>query len=198
MYNCKCGRNFLKSTSLNSHKRFCNTHVKKEKVISKYKLSENLYECECKRQFNNHQSLNAHFTHCIIHRNGIPGTNESGLSFNKNGPWNKGLNKNLDERLKKSGELYTQNIKNGKFFPSFLGKHHTIETKEKLSKANAGKNNGYIRTKYYEIFCPYENKIINVQGTWELKYANYLNSNDIKWIKSRKISLKYKLFENDY
>lgn len=77
-------------------------------------------------------------------------------------------------------------------------KHHTKETKEKQSIANNGRNNGYVKTKYYEVFCPYENKNIKIQGTWELKYANYLNEQNINWTKSKYINLKYKLFENDY
>lgn len=36
-----------------------------------------------------------------------------------------------------------------------------------------------------------------MQGTYELKYAQYLNSNNIKWSRGKEINLSYKLNETD-
>lgn len=48
--------------------------------------------------------------------------------------WNKGLNKDINESLKRAGEKYHQEILEGKIKPSFLGKHHSNETKQILSE----------------------------------------------------------------
>lgn len=102
------------------------------------------------------------------------------------------------EMRKKQGAAYSANIKSGKTKASFAGKHHTKEALEKLSVAAKGHTNGYAKTKYYSIFSPYMNEDIKVQGTYEYKYAQYLNENKINWIKKRTISLKYKLHDDDY
>ena len=47
--------------------------------------------------------------------------------------WNKGLTKDTDVRLKKSGESYSKKVKDGVIKPSFLGKHFTKEQKQKIS-----------------------------------------------------------------
>jgi len=70
-----------------------------------------------------------------------------------------------------------------------LSKSH----KEKLSKAAWNySGNGYAKVKYHKVFCPYLNKTISVQGTYELKYANYLNDNGIEWSRGKNVSLQYK------
>lgn len=48
--------------------------------------------------------------------------------------WNKGLTKEIDNRIKKASETLRSRYKNGEIIPSFLGKKHTAETKEKMSK----------------------------------------------------------------
>ena len=49
--------------------------------------------------------------------------------------WNKGLTKETNDSLKKAGETYRKRIKEGKIKPSFLGKHISEETKEKISNS---------------------------------------------------------------
>ena len=36
----------------------------------------------------------------------------------------------------------------------------------------------------YEVFCPSINESVLVQSTWEVKYAEYLNANNIAWVNS--------------
>lgn len=85
-------------------------------------------------------------------------------------PWNKGLTKLENESLKRAGEKISL------LLGSFLGKHHSKETKQKISVKMSERNNGIV--KYYEIFCPFENSNI-VQGTWERDFALYLNEYNI-------------------
>lgn len=173
MEKCNCGKEFEKKNSLKSHARFCKSYVKKEKPIF-------TGECECGKNFKSSQSLNAHYSHCIIHRNGKEGV--------KRGGWNVS-----SEARKKGGKTYSEKILSGEIIPSFKGKKHSKETREKLSMSSKGWTNGYIKTKFYEIFCPFMNEIIKVQGTYELEYATKLNNLKIDWIKSRKIYIKYNL-----
>jgi hypothetical protein len=198
MYTCNCGRQFETQRSLNSHARFCEKYEKISKKTSQYKIDEKIYRCECGKEYDNHQSLNAHFSHCLIHRNGVPTIRKYQHQKGIMHGWEKFSKEEIEEIHSKAGKSYSKNIKSGKTVPSFKNKHHSIETKQKMSSSNDGRNNGYVKTKYYEVFCPYENKMLKVQGTWELKYANYLNENNVNWTKSKKINLKYKLFNTDY
>lgn len=119
-------------------------------------------------------------------------------------PWNKGLTKETSERIKniceKSAKTYKEGIKSGRITPSFTGRHHSSATKEKLSIAacNRNNNNGFIKTKYYDVFCPLMDKVLKVQGTYEFAFTEYLNEINVKWIKTRKLSLRYKYFDDDY
>lgn len=97
-----------------------------------------------------------------------------------------------------SSKKYSQNQKAGLTKNAWIGKKHSIQTKEKISAKAGERNNGLIKTKYFEIYCPYTKELVKVQGTWQLKYAEYLNQTKINWIRSRKINLKYRLHEDDY
>lgn len=121
------------------------------------------------------------------------------LEILKNGwGWNKGLTKETDERLKRSAETLKKRYKSGEIAPGRLGKKHTKETKEKMSRSARGGNSGFVKTKYYDVYCPFKDEIIKVQGTWELKYSEFLNERKVNWIRSRKISLRYCLDGEDY
>lgn len=119
-------------------------------------------------------------------------------NIKENMKWNKGLTKDTDERVNLHANLMHEKYSTGELIPSFLNKKHSNETKQLLSQKACENNNGYVKTKYYPIFCPYINDFVKVQGTYELKYAEYLNENTIKWIRSKTINLKYKLHEEDY
>lgn len=99
---------------------------------------------------------------------------------------------------KKAAKTFHENYITGKYIPYWKGKKLPNEMKEKISYSMQGVNNGFIKTNWYEVFCPFINDLIKVQGTWELKYANYLNDNKILWTRGKTKRLKYKLFENDY
>jgi hypothetical protein len=116
------------------------------------------------------------------------------IDYNSNN-WNRGLTKESDPTVKKISDklkIYYKTHENG-----MSGKHHSKESKEKMSLKATTRNNGYVKTKWYDVFCPYENINIKVQGTWELIYAKYLNEHNILWNRPR-IPLKYKLYEDDY
>ena len=171
MINCECGREFSTQKSLNSHARFCNLYEKKVKNI------RTEYTCECGREFESGQSLNAHFSRCLVHRNGKP-TRKFKFYLN-------------DESRKKSGDTYSKRISLGELIPGFKNKSHSVKTRQLLSDKMSERNNGYVKTKYHEIFCPLLKTTVKVQGSWELKFATILNDNNILWEKGFKYPIKY-------
>lgn len=102
--------------------------------------------------------------------------------------WNKGLTKETDERLVKSGKTYSDRVKSGIIIPHFTGKTHTIESCQQISEKLSINNRGG-RCKWYEVDG------VNVQGTWERDIAIKLKELGITWIKSKKkeYTLKYEI-----
>lgn len=91
------------------------------------------------------------------------------------------------EKLQKSKVTY---IKNKPFRKKF---HQTNEAKSKLSEIRSKAieemgQGGFLDVKYYSI-CNILGEEFKVRGTWELKYADFLNKNNILWI--RKLYIKY-------
>ncbi|GJQ44001.1 MAG: hypothetical protein JETCAE03_34990 [Ignavibacteriaceae bacterium] len=72
-------------------------------------------------------------------------------------------------------------MKNGKIFPSFLGKHHTQKSKDKISKKMT-KNHKGSRCKWFE-YKKKDGKIFTLQGAWEVRFAKVLDILDENWIK---------------
>jgi hypothetical protein len=197
MYICKCGKEFDKQSSLNSHARFCKLYEKVEIAKSKYLISENFYMCECGKTFNKCQSLNAHFSHCLIHRNGKPETREHVRHHHMCG-WENKTTDEIAEFKKKAGKQLSNNISCGKTVPSFLGKSHSNETREKMSEHAKSFNNGFVKCKYFDVFSSYQNMKIRVQGTYEKLYAEYLNKVGVNWVRDKRINMKYKNGSTDY
>jgi len=71
----------------------------------------------------------------------------------------------------------SHHLNNGGKHP-LLGKNHTEETKIKLSKAAVRQNKNYIAVHKYE--GPVG--LINMKSSWEVKYANWLDTQHISWI----------------
>lgn len=154
MFKCKCGKEFEKSTSLNSHARFCDLYKKKQKITTANFFKNGIFKCKCGKEFEKSTSLITHFGHCIVYNN--KQKNYEKLNGKYKTPWNKGLTKLENESLKRAGEKIS-------LLPgSFLGKHHSKETRQKISEKMSERNNGIVKCKYYEIFCPYENSNIKV------------------------------------
>lgn len=155
-------------------------------------MNEKKYICECGKQWDYYQSLNAHYSHCLIHRKGKKPIDRFGEKFGNSRAWSKGLTKETDERVKRISQLSSKTRTGVKRKPL------SVEHKQKISLKMTENNNGYVKTKYFDVFSKYQNKIVKVQGSWELKYAEFLNKNNINWIRDRKINLRYKKSDNDY
>lgn len=140
---CNCGRKFLTYRSLNSHARFCSLYKKKEKPVSKYKSSNGEYVCECGKSFINFQSFNAHLSHCDKHHEVVGTIRKKRPSEIKHSMcWENKTEDEIKEIHKKSAKTYSIKVRNGEIIPSFTGRKHTIEAKEK---------NKIIHNKIYKI-----------------------------------------------
>ena len=110
-WKCKvCGEVFDTRARLNHHRH--EAHSLKVAV----KLENGLFECPyCHSTWLSRQHLGGHLSNCKFHPN-------------------KALH---DEGHKKAGRRYSKRYANYEIVPSFLGKHHSTKTKEKLSQATA-------------------------------------------------------------
>ena len=143
--------------------------MKKE---SKYKITDNLYKCECGREFNKSQSLNAHFSHCDYHHKCL-GTKRKGhyTENHHTTGWENLSSEEIKNIHIKQGKILSDNIKNGKTIPSWLGKHLSEETKDKI-RIKQSKNHKLTETGplYNKKSIEYINQLNKDKG-WCLQHA---------------------------
>ena len=154
---------------MKSHARFCSLYEKEEK-----KSYNGIYICECNRTFENPQSMNSHFSRCLVHREDKTPINNRG-----GGGWSKGLTKENNVSILKMSKSLSESRKGKE------GKLHTQETKIRISEKRIEflENNPGSNISWIEVFNG--EKIIKVQGKWELKVADWLNKSSIKWDRKR-------------
>lgn len=142
----------------------------------------NIQYCKyCGKGCKNLNSLSNHERLCKLN----PNHQESPLikyHSEVNNPWNKGLTKDTDERIAKSIETYHQNFLDGKHKSN--SHKHTQETKKKLSE-NALKNNW---ENHFGSHKSYEYCGIKFVSSYEVKVAEELDKNNIKWVKPSRLS----------
>lgn len=95
--------------------------------------------------------------------------------------WNKHKTAETNESIKNQKETLKFKYESGQLTPSWLGKSHTNESKQKISRALSLNNKGG-RSKWYDVKNA-KGEIVRVQGTWELRFAHILNIIDVDWIK---------------
>lgn len=114
------------------HIKTCKQKQEKLNNIVGIKLDENLYECP---------HCNKTFTKCGIGTHIWRKHTEEGLKFDPNKCikegrgiiWNKGLTKETDERVLNYSLTYTKNYELGLITNYMKGKHHSDESKKKIS-----------------------------------------------------------------
>jgi len=113
-------------------------------------------------------------------------------------PWNKGLTKETDERVKKSAELILKAINSENFVPYFKDKHLSINHKQKISESmklaheegrawNIGKSRWNNEQSYPEIFFE---KVINNEfenKEYIKEYPISIWSYDFAWPKIKRL-----------
>ena len=140
----------------------------------------------CGRECKNINSLKQHECRCHSNPNRISTIR---IGFNNKGrpSWNKGLTKDTDKRVAKGCETYHKN--------SILGKHVKLfgdrnpskrqDVRDKISKTclNKSKNGEWHTSLAKNMHISY--KGFDLHGTWELAYAQYLDSNNILWTRCK-------------
>ena len=163
-----CGQEISKS-NMSKHLRRHENHPETFEIITDLHCKFCGKECPSRRSLTKHQQV------CLMNpqhdENRIKGFN----NFNKES-WNKGLTKEIDDRLKERGIKLSDRYSNGELIGSFKGKHHTQESKDKIRQA-AIKNNlgGH----------PYRKNIIykgiNLDSSLEYDLATILDKQGISW-----------------
>ena len=135
----------------------------------------------CGKECKNKNSLAQHECRCKNNPNRY--NTESHLS---NQGWAKGLTKETDQRIKNNSEvakIYWQTHEG-----TMKGKHHSTETKKKLS--NYALNNNY--QSHFGVHKSYDyngNKFIS---SYEVTVAKELDLNNVNWVKPSYGTFKYK------
>ena len=102
-------------------------------------------------------------------------------------PWNKGLTKETDERIKKSCDTFHKKFLSGDI--KLVGHPHSKETKELLSKmrsdylASAKNAGGFRDVGWYDV-KNIKDEQYTVRGLWEYNVALKLNELKIYWTKN--------------
>jgi hypothetical protein len=174
----KCDRSII-INCYDRHVNSCNGIIKNICSIDEsWKSNNDLYKCPyCNLEYTK-KGISTHIWR--MHGNGI---NHSPNESYKDGRiiWNKGLNKDIDPRVKQLGNTLSDRCKSGIVIPHFKGKHHTKESKQKMSIC-ASKNNRGGKCKWFEVIKLNGEKY-KVQGTWERLFSSVLNIIDENWIK---------------
>ncbi|MCQ2975067.1 MAG: hypothetical protein MJ211_09680 [Bacteroidales bacterium] len=134
---------------------------------------------ECNIVFNTRRELNSHKDQ--LHRTGVKQQYEivNGKRTLVSGTaWNKGLTKETDKRVERCSETLNKHYADGTVIPSNLGRSHTDEEKEKLSKTFKKRfSPGKVSINYSEKACEYIDKL-NEEKNWHLQHA--LNGGEFK------------------
>ena len=153
---------------------------------------DDLFCSYCHRQCKSLNSLKQHETRCVKN----PGMNKHACGFKIaydrgwDPSWNRGLTKETDSRVlnnsNKIKEYY--NTHDG----TFLGKHHTEESKARISMTMIKKGYGGIcKRKLIE----YKGTVL--ESTYEYVVAVSLDENNIKWVKTSRKDFKFPYSDPD-
>lgn len=217
MYICKyCGREFENRFKLNGHICWCksnpnakgksnfNSKSIKEKMKLFNETRDDLFCQYCGKQCKNLNSLKQHEVRCKQNPDAIPVKNnlyEYGLKHRFDGtsfvPWNKGLTKDTDDRVKKYGETHHNRYVKGeiKTWCDGLTKETDSRIKKSASKISETISNKIGDSDWH---CQSRKRIEyndNVfDSDWEFEFVKFLDAHNIKWI--RKISPFIYIYKN--
>lgn len=106
-------------------------------------------------------------------------------------PWNKGLTKSSDERVRKGSETQRSRLESGEIVPWQTGKSKF--TDERLAKASikitATINRKLVNGEWHNSFARSRRQIYGAEtfdGTWEVHLAKWFDKNKIMWVRNKK------------
>lgn len=157
-------------------------------MSTNYNQSGELFCQYCQRSCKNLNALKQHECRCKLNPNRISLDYYKTRDNSKCG-WNKGLTKETDERVAKHSQYLKEYYLTHN--SSFKGKHHSEKSKQKLSKIAL--ENNY--QDHFGSHKSYNYKGIKFISSYEVKVAESLDLNGIKWIKPKSGIFKYKDFK---
>lgn len=134
----------------------------------------------CGKECHSYNSLINHEKRCPQNKDRLVSWGEQNKG--KIVPWNKGENKNTNEKIKRYGEKISSRFK--ETGGTFLGKRHTKETRDKMRQF-AIENEIESRFGHHK---SYIYKGVNFISSYELKVAQELDNHNIQWEKPKKIN----------
>lgn len=175
----KCDR-YITVCNYNKHIKSCGKQKVKKHIEEIWKTGYNDYKCPYCDKIYSKKGISTHIwrNHTDIGKNHNA---NAGYIKGSRTIWNKGLSKETDDRVRKIGETISKNYKSGKQIPGFKGKRHSMETILKISEKLSKNNNGG-KCKWFEYIKPNGDEV-NLQGTWEVRFAKVLDIIDENWIK---------------
>lgn len=190
-----CGLKIVSRKSYTQHIRHC----KNNPYAEPYRFTESLTYNEggsckyCAKWCKNANSLRNHQRLCKLNPEKPVANIRSGKKggWPKGRPgWSKGLTKDTDPRVRKCSEKLKEHYidKDG----TFKGKHHTLETRLKLSET--AKNRDYAAN--YRASKRILYKDVYFESTYEVELAKDLESNEINWSKPKRF--KYKDLDGNF
>lgn len=128
------------------------------------------------------QNYNKHYSACkgcgLIREQYKSLPKHKKIAWNKGkSSWKKNLTKETDERVKKHAELVSKTLKGRKNKPC------SKETIEKLSLIRIKNRTKYTHWKHvkYVQYIKKDGNIIQLRGSYEVRYATWLDKNSIDW-----------------
>lgn len=191
MYKVKCeicGNEFF-VCNINQHKvRHFNGNYEKS-LKTRHVTHDGLNCIYCGKECKNKNSLAQHEIRCKCNPDRIKANDniegKCSIPINKRG-WSKGLTKDTDQRVMNS----VLAVK--KYYEShdgtFKGKSHTEEWKKNISQLAI--ENNY--QSHFGVHKSYEYKGIKFISSYEVSVAKELDINNIKWLKPKHGTFKYK------
>lgn len=99
-------------------------------------------------------------------------------------PWNKGKTAETDLRVKNEALLLKEAYASGKLIPSWRGRKHTEEQKQKLSETQR-KNNVKLISRKTRPYTKLDGTVVNLDSSYEVTVAKILDKYSIKWIRPK-------------
>ena len=128
----------------------------------------------CDKECKNDNSLRNHERLCKLNPNRQLTVFQTNNPVKRDGPWNKGLNKDIDDRIIKQCLTYKNNHILG--LHTHYGHPHTKESKLKLREAALRNNLGGFHLRRGLIYND-----IKLDSSYEVALAQSLDKNNIKW-----------------
>jgi len=155
---------------MNEEKRLCEYGCGQEAkfFINKKKWCCSSHHSKCKAIRGKNELKNKQ-----LYRDGV--RKKTGVAGENHLCWNRGKTKENDERMRKISETLKSKYADGELKGSFCGKHHSEETKRKLSEKTGGIRKGSGRGKhgwYKGYWC---------DSSWELAWVIYSLDHGVKF-----------------